>query len=83
MKVLFFARLRDALGEESLEIDTGVFPTTVAGLRQQVRSLASGDFAEAMADPNVFCAVNQRVADEDQPIDAADEVAFFPPMTGG
>jgi molybdopterin converting factor subunit 1 len=83
VKVLFFARLRDALGSEYLEVEDSRFPTTVAALRRQVQTQASGDFAEAMQDPNVFCAVNQRVVDEDQPVDAADEVAFFPPMTGG
>ncbi len=83
MKVLFFARLRDDLGREYLEIDDAHFPSTVAGLRRLVLDGAEGDFAEAMADPNVFCAVNQRVADEDQPVEASDEVAFFPPMTGG
>lgn len=83
VKILFFARLRDALGEEGLHVGDTLFPTTVAGLRAHVQSLASGTFAEAMADPNVLCAVNQRVAEEDQAVHASDEVAFFPPMTGG
>jgi molybdopterin synthase sulfur carrier subunit len=83
MKVLFFARLREALGSDSLAIDDGECPSDVAGLRALVLSRASGEFAEAFGDANVICAVNQRVVDDAHPLSARDEVAFFPPMTGG
>lgn len=83
MKILFFARLRDALGSESLDIDDAVLPETVAALRRFLLDGASGEFAEALGDPNVFCAVNQRVVDDTHPISRNDEIAFFPPMTGG
>ena len=64
-------------------IDDGECPADVAGLRALVLSRASDEFADAFGDPNVFCAVNQRVVDDAHPLSASDEVAFFPPMTGG
>jgi len=83
MKVQLFARLREALGGSSLELPDGAFPMSVASLRRRVRDEADGEFAAAMADPNVLCAVNQEFADEDVSIEVGDEVAFFPPVTGG
>ena len=83
MKILFFARLRDALGREYLELEDERCPPSVADLRALIQEQASGEFADAMADANVFCAVNQRVVNDDHALQAADEVAFFPPMTGG
>ena len=83
MKILFFARLREAFGSDSLELDAGAVPATVGELRALLIARAEGDFAEAIGDPNVFCAVNQRVVDDSTAISGADEIAFFPPMTGG
>jgi molybdopterin converting factor subunit 1 len=83
MKVLFFARLRELNGGDGCEIDDADCPATVAELRALLRGRLAADIAAQLGDPNVFCAVNQRVADEDQAITPADEIAFFPPMTGG
>ncbi len=83
MKIRFFANLRELLGSEELEFGDEHFPRTVAELRVLLRDAGDAEFSEAMADPNVLCAVNQRVAEESLRIEAGDEVAFFPPMTGG
>ncbi|MEO1078313.1 MAG: MoaD/ThiS family protein [Pseudomonadota bacterium] len=83
MKIRFFANLRELLGTEELDFADNNFPSTVAELRVLLRDAGDEEFAAAMADPNVLCAVNQRVADETLHIEAGDEVAFFPPMTGG
>lgn len=83
MKVLLFARLREALGEDSLILPPDVQPQNVAELREWLLAKAPAELAEAMADPNVFCAVNQHVVDTDHPLTEGDEIAFFPPVTGG
>ena len=83
MKVLFFARLREALGSESLTLPAGVAPDTVGELRNWLQREAPPALAEAMAGQNVFCAVNQQVADASQRLSEDDEIAFFPPVTGG
>lgn len=92
MNVLFFARLREALGADSLELADASLPETVAELREAVIERAAieatdarklPEFVQAMRDPNVLCAVNRRVAHEEQRIGAGDEIAFYPPVTGG
>ena len=83
MKVLLFARLREALGAPTLTVPADVQPATVGELRSWLATRPPEEFARAVADPNVICAVNQRVADPSQPLSAEDEIAFFPPVTGG
>ncbi|WP_439106951.1 MoaD/ThiS family protein [Congregibacter sp.] len=80
---MFFARLREQLGSDSFEIADGDCPVDVAALRSLLRERVNAELAESLEDPNVFCAVNQKVVGEDKPLASTDEVAFFPPMTGG
>jgi molybdopterin synthase sulfur carrier subunit len=83
VKVLFFARLREALGASSMQLPPEAQPGTVGELRQWLRGCEQAELAEIMADANVFCAVNQRVVDDEQPLRESDEIAFYPPVTGG
>ena len=83
MKILYFAWLRQRTGTptETIELPDGV--TTVAGLMAHLGERHPG-FAEAVgAGGIVRCAVNQRHVDRDHPVANGDEVAFFPPVTGG
>ena len=83
MKVLYFAWLREKAGVSSEEVETPADVTTVAELIrwQQGRGPA---FAEAFADARmVRVAVNQQHVPLDHPVRADDEIAFFPPVTGG
>lgn len=83
MKVLYFAALRQAVGvaEETLAP-----PAEVATVGQLIEWLKgrSPRHAEAFAKLDlVRCAVNQDYARLEDPVRAGDEVAFFPPVTGG
>lgn len=81
VKVLYFAALRDALecGEESIELD-GV--KTLGELRSQLA--ARGERWAALATTkNLRMARNQRMAPADTAVADGDEIAFFPPVTGG
>jgi len=83
MKVLYFAKLRDDLGcaEETITLPPGV--TTVAGLRAHLMARGS-IWQQALAlGSELGVAVNQDMARPDTPVAAEDEVAFFPPVTGG
>ena len=82
VKVLFFAGLREQLGVPSLEVDLpGV--TTVAGLKSFLAG-KGGAWQEALSGKKlVRAAVNQDMAGPAAGIKAGDEVAFFPPVTGG
>ena len=83
VKVLFFAGLREQLGTsaEELELPSGV--TTVAALRAHL--LSRGDsWKSALGESKlVRTAVNQDMVPATARIKAGDEVAFFPPVTGG
>lgn len=83
MKILFFARLRELNGAPSVELSEVSAPQTVAELRHILRQTVTEQLAEALGDANVFCAVNQQVVDDSFCVSPGDEIAFFPPMTGG
>ncbi len=81
LRVLYFAALRDAVGKagEDFELPAGI--DTVADLR---RHLAAQPGTGALATfKNLRCAVNQSMVGFDAVLRAGDEVAFFPPVTGG
>ncbi len=82
VKVLYFAGLREALGQsgEELELPTGV--ATVGALRAHLAGRGEGWQALA-AGRNVRAALNQRMVGAEAAVAAGDEVAFFPPVTGG
>lgn len=80
--VLYFASLREALGHarETLSVPAGV--TTVGGLRTHLA--ARGDaWSRLSPGTNVRAAVNQAMVKDEACFGAGDEVAFFPPVTGG
>jgi molybdopterin synthase sulfur carrier subunit len=83
VKVLFFAGLREQLGTSGEEIELPAGVSTVAGLRSHL--MQRGDSWQAvLADKKlVRIAVNQEMASAVNPIRPGDEIAFFPPVTGG
>ncbi len=83
VRVLYFAWLRERMGrtEEELPLPPGV--ATVGGLVALLRERDAAG-ATAFAHPAmVRAAVNQEFATPDAAVRDADEVAFFPPVTGG
>ena len=83
ISIRFFASLKEQMGTDRLQLDSGFEPRTVGGLRVYL-SAHNRDFARAVQEVGrLRAAVNQDMADEDTPIPAVAEVAFFPPVTGG
>ncbi len=83
MKLLYFAWLRVKIGkaEETVDLPAGV--TTVAALLDWLKGRGPG-FADALRDGRIVrVAVNQHYVGRDHPVRAGDEVALFPPVTGG
>jgi molybdopterin synthase sulfur carrier subunit len=83
IRILYFASLRERLGTgaEGIEPDDGT--TTVAGIAARLRG-RGGVWSEALgAEATVLAAVNQEMARPDTQVEDGDEVAFFPPVTGG
>jgi molybdopterin synthase sulfur carrier subunit len=83
VKVFYFAGLREQLGKPGEELDVSLAVTTVAGLRTLLMS-RGGAWQSALAQGKALrVAVNQEIAQPATPVKAGDEVAFFPPVTGG
>jgi molybdopterin synthase sulfur carrier subunit len=81
--LLYFAWVRQKTGtsEERYDLPEGVF--TVRDLAEALRSRGGG-YADAFADfSRLRAAVNLQHVEFDAPLAADDEVAFFPPVTGG
>lgn len=78
--VLFFASIRERIGIDKLSIAHAL---TVDQLIAQLIDCKGNVWAEVLCAPNVIVAVNQEVADRSRALEAGDEVAFFPPVTGG
>ncbi len=83
IEVLYFARLREVFGREREQVELPGNVGDVAGLTAWLRS--RGDVWERELAPGkpVRIAVNQDMAAADTSIGNGDEVAFFPPVTGG
>jgi len=83
VKVLFFARLREELGTSVEVIDLPDSASTVNGLRSLLMR-RGGAWQRLLAEgKNLKIAVNQDLASAAAPLNPGDEVAFFPPVTGG
>lgn len=83
VKVLFFAGLREQLGTAGEEVELPGGVSTVAGLRAHLRA-RGGNFEQVLSEKAlVRAAVNQDMVQPTSAIKAGDEVAFFPPVTGG
>ncbi|MFP1527990.1 molybdopterin synthase sulfur carrier subunit [Escherichia coli] len=79
IKVTFFAQVRELVGTDATEVAAD-FPT-VEALRQHLAA-QSDRWALALEDGSL-AAVNQTLVSFDHPLTDGDEVAFFPPVTGG
>ncbi len=82
LKLRYFASLREALGpSESFTAEP--LPATVAALRATLVE-RGGAHAQVLAPGRALrCAVNQELVEDDAALADGDEVAFFPPVTGG
>lgn len=82
IRLLYFASLRESLGrrDEELSLPAGV--VTVGALRAHLATRGE-TWTRLAPGHNVRAAVNQTMAGDDAAIAAGDEVAFFPPVTGG
>ncbi len=78
INVLFFARYAEAVGFDSLEME-GEFATVDA---VRLALAADPEFA-VLNEASLMCARNEELCNLDEPVEVGDEIAFFPPVTGG
>ncbi|WP_394132933.1 molybdopterin synthase sulfur carrier subunit [Shewanella maritima] len=81
IQVLFFAQIRELLGTAKVDMPAEGISTTDS-LRL---ALAAKDekWAKVLSSDKLLVAVNQTMSQWDTPVADGDEVAFFPPVTGG
>ncbi len=83
VRVLYFASVREKIGKDAEEIELPAGIATVSALRSHLRDrggVYENSFAEKIL---VRAAINQDMVPPAAAIKAGDEVAFFPPVTGG
>lgn len=81
IKVVFFAQLRDQLGVSELTLNSGENPNVQAlltNLKNQDKN-----WERLLSKATLMVAINQTMANKTATINNGDEVAFFPPVTGG
>ena len=78
MKILYFASLKENLktNHDEMEFDS---PVTISLIKQKLIE----KYGEQHFPNNILCAVNHEMVTPDTIVTKEDEVAFFPPVTGG
>jgi molybdopterin synthase sulfur carrier subunit len=79
VKVMYFARYRELLGLDVERLE-GNF-AVLDDVRQAL--VAKGGHYAVLAEQNLMCARNEELCKLDEALEEGDEVAFFPPVTGG
>jgi molybdopterin synthase sulfur carrier subunit len=83
LTVLYFAWLRERVGRAEEQVSPPADITTVAALIGWLSGQSAGHTAAFANSATVRCAVNQEFVDLSAQVRAGDEIAFFPPVTGG
>jgi molybdopterin synthase sulfur carrier subunit len=83
VRLVYLARLRDTFGTSGESIDLPREVSTVRALLAWLAQRGGAWTQELGAGRGVRIAVNHDVAQADTPVRAGDEIALFPPVTGG
>ncbi len=79
-KIIFFAQIRELVEVDSIFLDAN--QVSIFELLEQL-SKRGDRWALAFKERVILCAVNQTLVETDYIIQTNDEIAFFPPVTGG
>lgn len=83
MNLVYFASVREQLGVESELLALPERVSTVAQLIDWLAAERGEPWSGTLRDQRLLCAVNQEMCALETALTDADEVAFFPPVTGG
>lgn len=81
LKVVFFAHLKEQLGTAELALALST-PKTVAEIKQQLIA-EHNEWQAPLSANNLLAAVNHQMVNLNTEVKPGDELAFFPPVTGG
>jgi molybdopterin synthase sulfur carrier subunit len=82
LTVRFFARIRETVGESCLELPLSQESATLDNLQASLQQRGA-PWRAALGESNLLRAVNRELAHGDVTLADGDEVAFYPPVTGG
>lgn len=80
-KILFFGQLKERLGCANTQLELQ-YPSSVAQVKLLLQQRGEL-WQQLLAEGSVLSAINQTMANDETEINAGDEIAFFPPVTGG
>ena len=83
IRVLFFAGVRERLGVESIEVEAADAGEDTRSLRLFLAARGGVWVAALGEGERILVAVNQELTSLDTALADGDEIAFFPPVTGG
>ena len=81
VRIYFFAKIKEELSLDFFDLDIET-PCTVSDVRNSLVS-EFNSHQDLFRIEYSICAVNQELSDEEKCVESNDEVAFFPPVTGG
>lgn len=81
INIIFFSKYRESFGASALSLPSANLGT-IGDLMVRLKQDYPGT-ATIFADPRILVAINQQLADIGSTVADGDEVAFFPPVTGG
>jgi molybdopterin synthase sulfur carrier subunit len=81
IRVIFLAQLREQLGIAELNVDASAV-SSISELKQYL-VIHHPEWVQFLENKKLLAALNHAYARGDSPLKAGDEVAFFPPVTGG
>ncbi len=81
INILLFAKYRELLDTEKLELDADNIDS-INDIKNHLSQLGAA-WQQVFEQSNLLVAINQQMARLDSPVKDGDEVAFFPPVTGG
>jgi len=82
IRLLYFASLREAVGQSAESLELPVDIRDIAALKTLLAA-RGGAWKTAFETGRLLASVNQQMAGDDHPVADGDEIAFFPPVTGG
>lgn len=83
LRVLFFASLREQLGTDRMELALPHGVSSVDALAAHLAGEGGETWRMLLDEEQVLVAVDQTIVDRRHPLQGGEEVAFFPPVTGG
>lgn len=83
LKIFFFASVREQLNCAALDLELLDHELDLAGLQERLCREQGKHWRAVLEQDNMIRAVNQVVVPDNCPLRDGDEVAFYPPVTGG